>query len=121
MSPKQGDERTKGYTWMQSISGTFGVLAYAIGAVFNNYVLIYAGAVIVLLFSIVPTLFITEPRNSNLKPAVRYPLQVTRPGGKILSSACWLRSGRCGVSSLMTVMPWADAWQVLSRRITTRK
>jgi maltose/moltooligosaccharide transporter len=57
-----GDERTKGYTWMQTISGTFGVLAYAVGAVFNNYVLIYAGAIIVLLFSIVPTLFITEPR-----------------------------------------------------------
>lgn len=57
-----GDERTKGYTWMQSISGTFGVLAYAVGAVFNNYVLIYGGAVIVLLFSVVPTLFITEPR-----------------------------------------------------------
>ena len=58
----QGDERTKGYTWMQSISGTFGVLAYAVGAMFNNYVLIYGGAVIVLLFSVVPTLFITEPR-----------------------------------------------------------
>ena len=58
----EGDERTKGYTWMQTISGTFGVLAYAVGAVFNNYVLIYAGAVIVLLFSLVPTLFITEPR-----------------------------------------------------------
>lgn len=58
----EGDERTKGYTWMQSISGTFGVLAYAVGAIFNNYVLIYAGSVIVLLFSIVPTLFITEPR-----------------------------------------------------------
>jgi maltose/moltooligosaccharide transporter len=57
-----GDERTKGYTWMQSISGTFGVLAYAIGAMFNNYVLIYAGAVVVLLFSILPPLFITEPR-----------------------------------------------------------
>jgi MFS family permease len=57
-----GDERTKGYTWMQSISGTFGVLAYAIGAVFGNYVLIYGGAVIVLLFSILPPLFITEPR-----------------------------------------------------------
>ncbi|MBT8069686.1 MAG: MFS transporter [Gammaproteobacteria bacterium] len=59
---RSGDERTKGYTWMQSISGTFGVLAYAIGALFNNYVLIYGGAVIVLLFSVVPTLFITEPR-----------------------------------------------------------
>ncbi len=57
-----GDERTKGYTWMQTISGTFGVLAYAVGAVFGNYVLIYAGAIIVLLFSVVPTLFITEPR-----------------------------------------------------------
>jgi Na+/melibiose symporter-like transporter len=56
-----GDERTKGYTWMQSISGTFGVLAYAIGAVFGNYVLIYGGAVIVLLFSILPPLFISEP------------------------------------------------------------
>jgi MFS family permease len=59
---EEGDERTKGYTWMQTISGTFGVAAYAVGAVWNNYVLIYAGAVIVLLFSIVPTLFISEPR-----------------------------------------------------------
>lgn len=57
-----GDERTKGYTWMQSISGTFGVLAYAVGALWGNYVLIYGGAVIVLLFSILPPLFIAEPR-----------------------------------------------------------
>jgi len=57
-----GDERTRGYTWMQTISGTFGVLAYAIGAVWDNYVLIYAGAVIVLLFSLVPTLLVEEPR-----------------------------------------------------------
>jgi len=58
-----GDERTKGYTWMQSISGTFGVLAYAVGAIFDNYVLIYGGAVLVLLFSVIPPLFITEPRD----------------------------------------------------------
>ncbi|NNK38338.1 MAG: MFS transporter [Xanthomonadales bacterium] len=58
----EGDERTKGFTWMQSISGTFGVLAYAVGAVFDNYVLIYSGAVIVLLFSVIPPLFISEPR-----------------------------------------------------------
>ncbi len=59
---EEGDERTKGFTWMQTISGTFGVLAYAVGAVFNNYILIYAGAIVVLLFSILPPLFITEPR-----------------------------------------------------------
>ena len=58
----EGDERTKGYTWMQTISGTFGVLAYLIGALISNYVLIYFGAALVLLFSILPTLFIEEPR-----------------------------------------------------------
>jgi MFS family permease len=58
----EGPERTKGYTWMQTISGTFGVLAYAVGAIWNNYVLIYGGVIIVLLFSIIPPLFITEPR-----------------------------------------------------------
>jgi MFS family permease len=58
----EGQERTKGYTWMQTISGTFGVLAYFIGAMIGNYVLIYIGAGLVLLFSILPTLFIEEPR-----------------------------------------------------------
>ena len=57
-----GEERTKGYTWMQTISGTFGVLAYAVGATFDNFILIYSGAIVVLLFSLLPTLFITEPR-----------------------------------------------------------
>jgi maltose/moltooligosaccharide transporter len=59
---EEGDERTRGFTWMQTISGTFGVLAYAIGALWNNYVLIYGGAIIVLAFSILPPLLIAEPR-----------------------------------------------------------
>ena len=58
----EGVERTRGYTWMQTMSGLFGVLAYGIGAIWDNYVLIYAGVVIVLLFSIVPVFFIEEPR-----------------------------------------------------------
>jgi len=58
----EGDVRTKGYTWMQTISGFFGVIAYLIGAFVSNYVLIYMGAVLVFLFSVIPTLFITEPR-----------------------------------------------------------
>ncbi len=58
----EGVERTKGYTWMQTISGTFGVLAYVIGAVWNNYVLIYFGVGLVLVLSLVPTYFIEEPR-----------------------------------------------------------
>lgn len=59
----EGQERTKGFTWMQTISGTFGVLAYAIGAIWNNYTLIYSGAILVLLLSIIPPFFIEEPRN----------------------------------------------------------
>lgn len=58
----EGIARTKGYTWMQTISGFFGVLAYVVGAVYGNYVLIYFGVFLVLLFSIVPTLFITESK-----------------------------------------------------------
>jgi len=58
----EGDDRTRGYTWMQTISGTFGVLAYAIGAVWGNYFLIYFGAGLVLLLTIFPSLLITERR-----------------------------------------------------------
>ncbi len=58
-----GEVRTKGYTWMQTISGFFGVVAYLVGAFISNYVLIYGGVFIVLFFSIIPTFFIAEPRN----------------------------------------------------------
>ena len=57
-----GVPRTKGYTWMQTISGFWGVMAYAIGAIFGNYFLIYLGAIIVLAFSIIPTFFIKESK-----------------------------------------------------------
>jgi maltose/moltooligosaccharide transporter len=57
----EGEPRTKGYTWMQTVSGTFGVLAYVIGGYWNNFTLIYFGAALVLLFSIIPPLFIKEP------------------------------------------------------------
>lgn len=58
-----GNPRTKGYTWMQTISGSFGVLAYAIGAVWGNYFLIYFGVILVFLFTVVPSFFIEEPRS----------------------------------------------------------
>lgn len=58
----EGSQRTMGYTWMQTISGTFGVLAYALGAYFGNFVLIYFGVGLVFLFSIVPMLFIKEKK-----------------------------------------------------------
>lgn len=58
-----GPDRTKGFTVMQSISNFFGLLAYLIGVVFGNYVLIYTGVVLILLFTIIPPLFITEPRH----------------------------------------------------------
>jgi MFS family permease len=58
----EGDARTKGYTWMQTISGFFGVLAYVIGALAGNFALIYAGVAIVFLFSVIPILFVSEPR-----------------------------------------------------------
>jgi len=64
-----GQPRTKGYTWMQSISNLFGSGAYLMGALIGNYFLIYAGVVIVLVFSIGPLLFIEEPRELAATPA----------------------------------------------------
>ncbi len=58
----EGIARTRGYTWMQTVSGSFGVLAYAIGAFFGNFVLIYFAAGLVVLFSVLPALLIEEPR-----------------------------------------------------------
>lgn len=57
----EGHERTRGYTWMQAISGSFGVLAYGVGSFWGNYALIYLGAGLVLLFSILPCFLISEP------------------------------------------------------------
>ncbi|MCU0452055.1 MAG: MFS transporter [Bacteroidetes bacterium] len=58
----EGAARTKGYTWMQTISGMFGVLAYVIGATAGNDILIWVGVVVVFVFSVVPMFFITERR-----------------------------------------------------------
>jgi maltose/moltooligosaccharide transporter len=62
----EGVERTKGYTWMQTISGFFGVFAYVVGAIFGNYFLIYIGVFIVLAFSIVPMFFVEERKDLNI-------------------------------------------------------
>jgi Na+/melibiose symporter-like transporter len=84
----EGAPRTAGYTWMQTVSGTFGVLAYAIGAVFGNIALIYFGAALVLVFSILPALLIEEPRQLAAPDAAAAPppriglpalLDITRP------------------------------------------
>ena len=58
----EGEARTRGYTWMQTVSGFFGVLAYVIGATLGNDVLISVGAGIVFVFSVVPMFFIKEER-----------------------------------------------------------
>ena len=55
-------DRSKGYTWMQTVSGTFGVLAYLIGGTLGNIFLIYFGVVVALLASVIPALLIEEPR-----------------------------------------------------------
>ena len=57
------DERSKGFTWMQTISGSFGVLAYFIGGILGNMALIYIGAAITLFTAIIPAFLIEEPRH----------------------------------------------------------
>ena len=61
----EGEARTKGYTWMQTISGFWGVMAYIVGATLGNDILISLGALIVFVFSVVPMFFIKEQREFN--------------------------------------------------------
>ncbi|WP_198673712.1 MFS transporter [Algibacillus agarilyticus] len=75
---EEGKARTQGYTWMQTISGTFGMLAYAIGFFWDNIALIYVGVFLVLAFSLIPPFFIEEPRElelageNDLKPKEKF-------------------------------------------------
>jgi maltose/moltooligosaccharide transporter len=55
-------DRSKGYTWMQTVSGSFGVLAYLIGGTIGNVFLIYFGVAVALLATIIPAFLIEEPR-----------------------------------------------------------
>lgn len=64
----EGEARTKGYTIMQTVSGALGVAAYLIAFFFNPLVLIYVGAVVVLLLSVIPPFFIKEPRSLSGTP-----------------------------------------------------
>ena len=77
-----GVERTRGYTLMQTVSGTFGVLAYGIGALWDNYALIYTGVGLVLAFSWLPALLVTEPRE--LHPEGSVPSTAPRSASHIL-------------------------------------
>jgi len=65
-----GIPRTKGYTWMQTISGFFGVLSGVIGTMFGNYFLIYFGIFLILTFSIFPVLLVEEPKELNIEKDV---------------------------------------------------
>jgi maltose/moltooligosaccharide transporter len=64
-----GAERTRGYTWMQTVSGSFGVLAYGVGAVWGNTALIYTGVGLVLAFSLLPAALIEEPKVLQAAPS----------------------------------------------------
>lgn len=68
----EGPDRTRGYSWMQTVSGTFGISAYLISITLGNYALVWASAVIMAVFSIVPLFFIEEPAPV-AKPAERVP------------------------------------------------
>ena len=78
----EGEERTKGFTWMQTISGMFGVFAYIIGAVYGNYALIYTGVALVFLFNIIPAFLLKEPRTLGKPAAYDAPVEPTRGEGK---------------------------------------
>ena len=95
-----GQPRTKGYTWMQSISNLFGSGAYLMGALIGNYFLIYAGVVIVLIFSIGPLLFIEEPRYLQVETAKS---KESGSGGSWIRFFSWLQLNFCSLTAFRSL------------------
>lgn len=85
----EGHERTRGYTWMQTISGSFGVLAYAIGTYWNNFALIYIAVGLVLLLSILPPLLIEEPKELGDAESQQKPESLSLIAGLLVIQPLW--------------------------------
>ena len=56
----EGPDRVRGYSWMQTVSGIFGISAYVISISLGNEILILASAAITFLFSVGPLFFMQE-------------------------------------------------------------
>jgi maltose/moltooligosaccharide transporter len=85
----EGEARTKGFTWMQTISGMFGVLAYVIGAVFGNAALIFFGAGLVLVFNVVPAFLLREPRELGSMAGSEASAETVAGGGRANWPRLW--------------------------------
>ncbi|MBI3346388.1 MAG: MFS transporter [Burkholderiales bacterium] len=64
----EGPDRVRGYSWMQTVSGIFGISAYVISIFFGNEVLILVTVAVTFLFSVAPLLFIQESGPSTPQP-----------------------------------------------------
>jgi MFS family permease len=56
----EGPDRVRGYSWMQTVSGIFGISAYVISISLGNEILILTAAAITLVFSVAPLFFMQE-------------------------------------------------------------
>ncbi|MBS1495995.1 MAG: MFS transporter [Bacteroidetes bacterium] len=104
-----GAERTKAYSWMQVMSGSFSIGAYFISIAFGNLVLIYVAAILVFIFSIVPLFFITEPRELQAADAGHLAEKISF--GKTVKTLCPLYGFILyGLFVVINKMILADAW-----------
>jgi maltose/moltooligosaccharide transporter len=58
----EGPHRTRGYAWMQLVSGVFGISAYLVSIVFGNEVLLLTTVAVTFLLTVAPAFFIQETR-----------------------------------------------------------
>lgn len=59
----EGLHRTRGYAWMQLVSGALGISAYLVSIVFGNHVLLLATVAVTFLLTVVPAFLIAEARD----------------------------------------------------------
>jgi hypothetical protein len=77
----EGPARVRGYSWMQTVSGAFGISAYVISISLGNEALIWAAAAVTFLFTVLPLFFLEELAPSSAA--------AVSPGAKRQGSATW--------------------------------
>lgn len=77
----EGPQRVRGYAWMQTVSGLFGVSAYLVSIFLGNAVLIQVTVAVTFLCTVVPTLLIREPTLQQVSPSPGAAAAASRAGG----------------------------------------
>lgn len=88
----EGPHRTRGYAWMQVVSGVFGISAYLVSIVFGNTVLLLTTVAVTFLLTVIPACLLAETP-SRAAPTTSAATEAPDPGEVATFRSLWPMAG----------------------------